>query len=258
MAIDTFSTFYYGQSVTKDTWSINFKEGGGSELEAQVAIGAYTLTDFLVAVKTALDSEGALTYTVSVDRNTRLITISTSSTFSLLVSTGSQNGTSLWSLLGFSGSDRTGASTYTGNLPCGSEYKNQFKLQDFTSSDDFQEKVDPTVLESASGNVEVVNFGTRKLFEMSFKYISNLAGDGSVFRNNPNGLSDARSFFQYITQKKPFEFMQDDSQRSNYKKVILESTPSSSNGTAYKLVELVGQNLPGYYEITNVKMRDLS
>lgn len=258
MAVGTFSTFYYGQAVTNDNFYLNFKEGAGPELTAQIEIGSYTLTEFLVAIKTALDVAGALTYTVSVDRTTRLVTISTTSTFSLLVTSGSQVGQSIFSLIGFSGADRTAASTYTGNLSCGEEYTTQFKLQDFTHSDDFQEKVDPTVLESASGTVETVNFGTRKLYEMSFKFITDKPGDNVVIKNNPSGVSDFRSFFQYITQKKKFEFMQDHGIRNTFKKVLLESTPTASNGTAYKMVELVGQNLPGYYEINNVQLRDLT
>jgi hypothetical protein len=258
MAIGTFSQFYYGHVVTRDNFYINFKEGAGPELTAEIEVGSYTLTEFLVAIKTALDLAGALTYTVSVDRSTRLITISTTSTFSLLVSTGSQIGSSLWSLIGFTGSDRTGASTYTANNPSGSKYITQFKLQDFTDSEDMQEKVDPTVLESANGDVEVVNFGTRKMYEMSFKFITNRPGDNNIIRNNANGVSDARLFFQYITQKKPVEFMQDYLSPNTFKKVILESTPTSSNGTGYKLEELVSKNLPGYYEINNIRMRDLT
>lgn len=257
MAVGTFSTFYYGQSVTNENFYLNFKEGA-PELSASIQIGSYSITDFLVAVKTALDVAGALVYTVSVDRSTRLITISSTATFELLVTSGSQVGQSIWSLLGFSGADRTGASTYTGNLPCGSQYKTQFKLQDFTHSDDFQTKVDPTVLESASGTVETVNFGTRKIYEMSFKFITDKPGDNYVIRNNQNGVSDARTFLQYITQKKPFEFMQDSGNTASFKKVILEATPTSVDGTGYKLVELVSQNLPGYYEINNVQMRDLT
>jgi hypothetical protein len=258
MAIGTFSTFYYGHSVTKDNFYLNFKEGAGPELSAVIQIGSYTLTEFLIAIKTALDSAGALVYTVTVDRNTRLITISSTSTFSLLVFSGSQNGQSIWSLLGFSGADRTSASTYSGNLVSGSSYTTQFKLQDWTDSQDFQEKVDPTVLESASGTVETVNFGTRKLFEMSFKFITDRPCDNVVIRNNPNGVSSARSFFQYITQKKKFEMMIDSGNKNDFKKVLLESTPSASDGTGYKMMELVSKNLPGYYEINNIVLRDLT
>src|SRR6185503_364885 len=99
------------------------------------------------------DDVGALTYTVTANRSSRTITIATTSTFSLLVSSGTHTGTAPWSLMGFTGSDRTGASTYTGNAASGSEYRPQFLLQNYISSDDWQQAADASVNKTASGRV---------------------------------------------------------------------------------------------------------
>ena len=38
-------------------------------------------------------------------------------------------------------------------------------------------------------------------------------------------------------------------------KLIVESMPGGSDGTGYELTELVGQSLPGIFEINNIKCR---
>jgi len=255
MALSTFSIFYYGYTVNAGNKFINFDEGAG-ELTAQIEIGSYTLTEILVKIKTAMDAVGTDTYTVTVDRDTRIITIASDGTFSLLLSTGSQVGSSPFSLLGFtSGADTASAASHAGDEASGFSYKPQFILQDFTDSDNWQEAIDSSVNESATGSLEVVNFGTRFFTEFSFKFISNLSQDHTIIKNNPTGLADAQVFLREITTKNPVEIMFDISDRATFKKIVLESTPSSSTGTAYKLKELTGKNLPGYYEINNLKFR---
>lgn len=256
MALNTFSIFYYGFDITSNTQFINFDEGSG-ELSASVAIQSYTLTDLLTAIKTSLDSVGTQTYTVSVNRQTRIVTISAASNFDLLVSTGSQAGASPFELLGFTGStDLTGQNSYSGQSPAGSFYEPQFKLQDYNDQNKDQTKIDASVNESASGDIEVISFGTRKIINASFKYITDVTPqDGYVIKNNSNGISDAESFFQFLIEKKPLEFMPDINDRNTFIKVLLEGTNNNRDGTGYKLTELVGQGLPGYYEINNVKFR---
>lgn len=258
MALGTFSAFYFGTKITVNNQNLNFNEGGG-ELTAVITPGTYSLTDFVTAIKTALDAASTLPqeYTVTVDRDSRQITISSSASFDLLIGTGSQIGTSPWSLMGFTGSvDLTSATTYTGGSGAGSEYITQFPLQDYVESQDNQERIDPSVNEGASGTIEIVSFGIRKFFEMSFRYITDKAQDGKVIRNDSNGRSNARSFFETITERGEFEFMPDISNRSTFFKVLLESTPSSRQGTGFKLREMTAQSLPGYFEINNVRMRE--
>lgn len=66
---------------------INFKEGGGGTLVATIVNGNYTRTGMAAAVKVALEAAGALTYTVTISKNTYFITIApTTSTVQILAS----------------------------------------------------------------------------------------------------------------------------------------------------------------------------
>lgn len=254
--INTFSVFYYGFDVDGENNLIDFNEGG-SELTAEVAVGSYTAEEFAVAVKTALDGAGALVYTVTFNRTTRLITIAASGTFSLLVSSGSHASNSAFGLLGFTGANRTGAATYTGNLVSGDMYEPQFKLQDYVSSEDLQQAVDATVNRTASGRVEVVKFGTEKFMECNIKFITDISQDGGVLKSNASGVTDARRFLRYLVTKGPIEFMPDIDDPTTFQMMILESTAENSTGVGYRLRELYDKNLPGYFETGRLKFRVL-
>lgn len=257
MSISTFSSFYYGFSIDETNNFIPFDEGG-AEINAEIDIGAYSLTDVLVKLKTAMDAVGGQTYTWSVDRDTRLVTVSAASNFSLLIGTGSTRGTSPFELLGFTGGvDLTGSNSYTGDSPAGSEYLPQFILQDYNSPEEFQERIGASVNESANGEIEVISFGLRKFIEMNIMYINNRPQDGTVIKTNLSGVSDAIHFMEFITQKFPFEFIPDVADRNTFHKVLLESTPQSREGVGFKLRELVGRGLPGYYETGVLRLRVL-
>ena len=201
------------------------------------------------AVKTALDVSGGQEYTVTVDRDTRQITISATSNFDLLLSTGSQVGTSPWQLLGFTqGVDLTGSNSYTGASPAGSEYITQFAPQNYVDPEKSQQRIDAAVNESASGVIEVISFGIRKRIEMNLMWITNIKSDGKIIRNNPTGVQDAETFLQYITGRPQLEFMPDKDDSNTFYEVQLERTQADTNGVGYLLKEEIGNNLPGYYQ----------
>ena len=261
MALNTFSLFYYGLKIQGGTQAnniINFIEPnqGNVELAAEITVGTYTYSELVIAIKTAMDAVGTLEYTITVDRETRLITISTTDIFSLLIDTGSQSGVAPFLLLGFTGSvDLTGSTSYTGDSASGDFYAPQFILQDYDDKDNFKEREDPSVNVSASGEVEVISFGLVPFYQFSILYITNISQDGLVIKNNPTGIEDARRFFQTITERGTFEFMPDIGDKNSYSKVVLESLDGSSTGTAYRLRELTGRNLPNYYEVKSIRLR---
>lgn len=259
MSIETYSLFYYISEITSSNNKMNFDEGG-AELTATIEVGSYTPTDLATAIKTALDAAGALTYTVTFNRTSRTFTIASTSNFSLLVSSGSTVGSGPYALIGFTGSDRTLASTYTGDSSAGSQYEPQFKFQDFVSNDDWQEKIDAQVNESALGDVEVVSFGTRELIQMNIRFATDKdVSKSNWIKNNASGVSNLRSFMQFAITKAPFELMENIGDRATYKKVILESTPEDNKGTAYKLKELSLQGGPtGFFETGVIRLRVLS
>lgn len=257
MSLTTFSKFYYGHRVTADAYTIDFNEGG-PDFTAEVPVGKYSLTEFVIALKNALNVAGTLTYNVSVDRDTRLITISASGTFSLLVATGPTLGVSLFSLVGFSGADRTGAATYTGDLPSGSEYSPQFILQNHIPKENFKKAVQASVNESADGTVEVVRFADVRFVQFDIQYITDVEMDNVTILNNPTGVSDANDFMNYITEIGPIEFIPDRDDTSTFDKIQLDSTPENKDGTEYTLKEWYDRELPGLFSTGILKFRVLN
>lgn len=258
MSITTFSQFFYDFKVDSTSNKLNFEEtAGGGELTATIDSGTFTLTEILLKIKTAMDavSVNGIVYTISVNRTTRIVTIAGTGAFDLKVSSGAQSSVSVFGTIGFTGADRSSATTHDGNSEAGDIFKPQFILQSFVDKDDFQEKIDATVNESADGEIEVVSFGTRKFTEFNIRFITNLAGDGKVIKNNPTGRADFQRFMQNITTRAPFEFMADIDNASTFLKVQLETTESSRDGTGYRTKELLGNNLPGYFESGKLKVR---
>lgn len=255
--IYTYSKFNYGLTVDEQSKAISINEGAG-ELIVEIDPGSYTLGEFVAAISAAFNSTGLLDYTVSLNRTTGLVTISASANFNLLLASGSQIGSSFATLLGFTQStDLTGLSTYTGAARAGKEYYPQFWLQSYVPSTIFQQSADAVVNKTASGRVEVVRFGIEKYIEMDIKFVTDLPMTGEPIKNNPNGLQSCIDFMTDISQKNRFEFVPDVATPSVFESVILESAPSYSNGTGFKLRELFSQNLPDIYETGVIKLRVL-
>ena len=255
--LSTHSKFYYNYEVDSSAYNLAFKEGAGPELIAELQIGSYTLTDFIDEVERAFnDTDGAaLTYTVTVNRTTRIITVAATGTFSLLVATGSTLGTEAYTTMGFTGADRTAAATYNGNLGAGNSYSTQFKLQSYVPIESLQGASDGVVNKSATGVVEVVKFGTEELIKCNLRYVTSRALSGDVIRNNPTGYEDLITLMQFFTTKAPFEFMPDENDSSTFIKCILESTQFDKNGLKYEIKELYDRNLPGFYETGTLTFR---
>lgn len=253
MALSTFSKFWFGHTVDSSNYAIDFNEGG-SELQASIAYGNYSPTEYLTAVKTALDAAGALTYTVSLNRTTRKITISSTSTFALLANTGTRASVSAWDMLGYTtASDKTGASTYTATNETGDEYKPQAIMDAHIPSENWLEKNDASVNESASGVVQVISFGDVRYIQGNIRLANDNTSYQSQIETQANGVANLRSFMDYLVSKSKFEFMPNRDAPSTYYKCILESTEKSKNGVAYQLKEL--KNASGYFETGKLVMR---
>lgn len=254
MAIDSFSKFFYGTTVTNENPYLNFSEGAG-ELSIQVPAKSYTPSELIQQIANSLNEVGGLTYSVGFNRFTRTVTISADGVFELLVNTGSQGGTSLFPLLGFEGADRTGLSSYEANKQYAKEYKVQLKFQSYVPPEHNQSLVQSVINKTATGAVEVVTFGTESFYEAELKFITNLPMDNYVIRNNRTGVEDATEFMREITKKRRFEIMPDEQSPDVFDKVILESTPEASDGTSFKLKELTSENIRDVYDIGILKLR---
>ena len=255
MSLETFSAFYYGHNITTDQTSLDFSEGG-PEIQANLTVGDYSLTDLLAEVKTQMDTVGGQEYTITVDRNSRLVTISAPGNFELLVDTGSRTDSSIYTLLGFTGSDLTGSNTYTGTLPCGEVYFPQFILQDHVATENFREFIDPSVSISAAGEVEVVKFGDQRFLQCNIRFATDLPQPKiGPIENNPTGVADLRAFMEFITERRKIEYMPDRNDAATFEKLRLETTPEGQTGTSFKLKELFTQGLPGYFDTGILKFR---
>lgn len=256
--IYSFSKFYYNTKVRGQPYngSIDINEGLG-DFTVLVPVKDYTLSTLAIAIQNALNSQGTLTYSVSVNRFSRLLTISADAPFTLLTNTGVTFGESIWDLIGFDTSaDLTGSMTYTGISSVGSVYSPQFRLQSFVGPEDFQERNQASKNVAAIGTVvEVINFGIARYYEFDIKFITNELMDGKVIRNNPTGHEDAIAFLKYITELNEFEFMEDENDPNTFSKVIVESMPGFADGTGYKLKELFDRGLQDIYETGIIKLR---
>lgn len=257
--INTRSVFYYGHVIDETNFSLDFNEGGG-EITANLNLGSYTLTEYATEVQRALNDAGALDYTVTVNRDTRILTIAASANFDLLVSTGSTLGVSTFGLAGFTGVDRTGAATYDGDTASGSEYKPQFKLQSYVPSENFVIPNRASVNTSASGrNVETVTFGDVNFTEFNITFVTDRPqGLDSPMENNPNAVSELRDFLTAVTKKNTIEFMPDRDNRGTFENLLLERTQSDRNGVGFQLFEMLNKSMPGFYESKRLRFRKIT
>lgn len=257
MSINTRSVFYYGHTIDQYNYTIDFQEGT-TVYQAQLDVGSYTLTDFATEVARAMTEAGGQTYAVAVDRATRKLTISAAGNFSLLTTSGNSLGTSTFSLMGFSGADKTGSNSYQGGSGSGSEFLPQFILQDYIAFDDWKENVSPSVNQSSSGLVEVITFGKVYFMQCNITLQTDInQGTGNAIETDASGVSNLRTFLEYCTTKAPIEFMENRASRNTFTECILESTADDQKGTGFKLKELYGRNLPNYYESGTLKFRRL-
>lgn len=244
------SKWYYGHFIDQTNNILSFNDGTAKT--ATLNVGDYSLTEFVTEVARALNAASSLTFTTSLDRSTRLITIAGSSNFELSIASGAS--ANPFGLIGFTGSDRTGTNTYTGNVASGSEFKPQVKLQKFIDFQDEQIASFSNVAKSANGSVEVVQFGLDSMMTCEVVYQTNNNTIGSAIENQANGLDNLRTFLQYGTQKRKMEFVPDRDTPATFTKCIIESTNASSTGTGYRLKEYLGTT-PGFFSSGTLKFR---
>lgn len=256
--IMTNSAFIYGIFVNDTSNIVAFDEGNG-ELLATLRSGKYTLTTYLNEVLRAMNEvavDGV--YSGSVNRNDRTYSINGDIPFDLLVATGSTSA-SAFQNMGFTGADRTGDDSYTGDSAVGSVYQPQFRLQSFVDFKNNQRAVESTANISASGQVELVRFGVVRIMEAEITFITDIdQGVGSPIRTELQGEDKARAFMEYATTKGPMEFVPDVLDPDTFNYCILESTPESRDGVDFKIKEMIARRLIGYYTTGLLTFREVT
>lgn len=253
--ITTHSKFLYGIEVSAETSYLDFDDGT-TTYAVQLSSGAKTPDDLIDEIETLMNQVGSVvSFTCSFNRTTRIFTISGSAAFDLLANTGTNVLNGAYSVLGIStAADFTSVTSVAGATAIGTVYNTQFKLQDYVPGSYNQMQRFAEVNKSASGRTTLVTFGTDEVFEMSFKWLTDISQpSGGPIRTGT--VASFATLMQYLTLKKPAEFYPDESVATSYYKVILDSSAESSNGTAFKINPKYGSNLVGYYETGVMKMR---
>jgi len=249
------SQFFYGVEITSENNLVDFTEASVAK-QATLAIGAYSFTDLATELARALNAAGDYDYTVTTNRTNRTFTVATegSETFELLAVTGVGVGATGLPTCGFT-ADKTGANTYTGSA-VGTLYRPQFALQSYVSSEDLRRAADATVNKSASGRVEIFSFGLEKFVEFNIRYATDIPQPADhPIENSATAIADLRAFMRHLTSKFPVEFMPDRDAPNTFETLILEKTPEDSKGVGYRLRELYGESLPGYFETGVLQLR---
>ncbi len=244
--LQTRSSFYYGFVIPPTAIFFSFQELTGPVRIAQLSAKAYSLSGAAVELQRALRAAGTQDYVVTVDRNTRQLSISAPLAFDILIDSGPFGGSQIWSILGLGDTDLTGLTSYAGADPIGKEYLPQIFLLDYVPSSSSKRAIDATVNETGTGQVEVVNFGKKSITKFVIDFINdNKQDDSSYLEQNLSGVSDAVDFMNSITEKTPIEFMPDRDSKDIFEELLLESTPEDSRGLGFELKEKAG--LPNYF-----------
>ena len=247
MALKTRSSFYFGQLVTTAGIWIDFAEGG-PELTATLVPNYYSPEQFCLEVTRAMNSAGALTYSCTFNRTTRIITLAADGNFSILKTTGSHAENPIYAVLGMTGGDVSGSASYTFSSPSGFQYTPQFYLLDYLAPEDNSQAIDGTINKSAGGVIEVVKYGIESFLEFTIDFINNdPRQDQEYIEQDLSAVENARAFMAEVIQKANIEFMPDREDPSVFYTIQIERTQSNNLGLGYRLREKTQQGFVGYY-----------
>jgi len=179
----------YGVEVTANNRSIDFKiSGGGSELQATLRVGLYSPNSLKTEIARAMTlADPSNTYTVTIDRDIsggtqNRMTIATSGAFlSLLFATGTRAGSTSAALMGFTATDKTGATTYTGSSSVGTVLVPTYPPQDYQPLGTIHD-ARRAVNDSTGGRIETVSFQTFRNFQFRIKWIEEDSSEFDSFQ----------------------------------------------------------------------------
>lgn len=244
------STFFYGYTITEETKKFFFNEGSGV-IEFDIPPKSYSLSNLVNTIQNLMNTTGDNIYSVTVNRSTRIFTITGDAVFSLLPS---QSATNAFSVIGFT-SDKTGLLTYDSDVITGNEYRPQFPLEDYIPFEDNVKQIKGAVSEAPSGITQSTSFGFQKFMECSFRFIGDITQKGLPIEYNPNGRQDARDFLDYCITKGEIEFMYDRDDLDTFHVCVFERVSGDSKGLGYKLKPI--RKSTKYFELKNLVFREL-
>lgn len=246
------SAFIYGFDIDENNKYFYFREGV-TDYTAELNVGNYTMTTAASELSRALNEVSASGYSVSIDRQNRLFTISCDTAFGILGDSISSSHCN--ELYGFESTETTQELTHTSINAAGKVYSPAFPLFNYASFEDSLDAGDATVTESSSGVTEIVTTGEVQEMECSIKYITNLSSEGDEYFGDSQAKDKANEFMRYITAKKKVEFCEDINDLDNYTACIVQSTEKNKQGVGYRLKKMKGHEQ--YFETGRLIFRKL-
>lgn len=242
MALRQKSLFLYGLQVTSSNSSMDFKNASlGSQISATLRTGYYSLDGLMTEVVRAMNAaDPSFTYTYSIDRTfssgtQNRVTITTSGTFmSLLFATGTRAATTCAILLGYTATDKTGATFYQSQGTAGTALAPTEVGYTYIPVT-MEQKIIGSVNISAQGDKETITYATHKFFEVEFKYEA-----------ETKVINEWSPFMNWASMGKPMEFTPDTTAPSTVIDCTLEKTQYDSKGMGFKLMELL-PDFPFFY-----------
>lgn len=243
MALKAKSSFLWGLQVTTLNRSLDFRASpGGPVLLASLQLGFYSLTDLLNEIVRAMAAvDHTNTYTVTSNRSfangtQNRTTFVTSGTYlDLLFGSGPRAASSCNFLLGFPGTDQTGALTYTGTSSAGTVLVPTMWGYNYLSNK-HTKKAFGSLNISATGQKEAIVFQIQQFFQVQFKY------EPLQFID-----SDWVPFLEWAIQQKPFDFTPEITDPNTAYDVTLETTENDDQGLSYQLTEMLPE-FPNLYD----------
>lgn len=247
--------FHYGFDITVFNRYINFRSVAlGPILTAELTVGNYTATELAKEVKKRMEQVDSLnTYTTAILRSTGgglspRFQISTSGVYlDLLFLSGINAATSPRDVLGFSHTDKTGSTSYTGELICGTILIPEFPTYDYLPPEAYVMN-DGVANISAAGIKETLVFAQMFFTQGQWKYITNFG--------NRTQFTEWAAFLKYATRQLKFEFSPSINEDVElFYQVTLESTSADGKGMGFKLKQQRGEGLYRFYDTGLLKMR---
>lgn len=232
MALGARSLFLYGIQVTETNRSIDFvATSGGPEIRATMTLGFYSLTGLMIEITRAMgEADLNNVYTVTADRTIsggaeNRITIQNNGAFlSLLFGTGSRAASSVCSLIGFTSSDKTGATSYTSSSTTGSALSPPFYGNGWIEPD-FNKKNFGTLNVTPTGRKEAIVYSTQRFWQVQFSWIP---------YTQKSQWSDLMT---WLIAQKTIDFTPEITSPSVFFQGSLEGTPLDAQGLAFTLIE---------------------
>lgn len=254
MALADIAMFLYGFDVSAANRYIDFKNVfGGSVLTAVMNLGNYTATEYMQEVKRALElADGVNTYTITMNRTINggtenRIRIQTSGSFlSLLFGTGTSAASSAAPLMGFSLTDYTGSTLYTGSVTAGTALVPDMPTWSYLGPDDLFTN-DGVKNITANGIKETLVFAQMPFLQGEWRFITD--------SNGRTQQTQWRRFMKYATRQLKFEITPDIRFPTVFYGVTLETTPDDGNGMGFKFQQMTDVGLYKFYKTGLLKFR---